>query len=85
MPQFFTVLRFIKSLDELDSEVQKQIKTKLAFLSAQENPLLFAKRLKGHKDIFRFRSGDFRIVFQLTGTKITLLFVKHRKDVYMGL
>ena len=85
MSEFFTVDDFFESLNQLGRDNQKRIREKLAFFANQENPLLFAKKLKGHKDIFRFRVGDCRIVFQLSENRITLLLVKHRKDVYEGL
>lgn len=85
MFEFLVTDDFKKSLDELDKSVQERVKEKLNFLSQQENPLIFAKKLKGHKNIFRFRAGDFRIIFQISNKKIVLLFIKHRKEVYKGL
>ncbi|MBI5413058.1 type II toxin-antitoxin system RelE/ParE family toxin [Candidatus Peregrinibacteria bacterium] len=85
MFEFLITPDFTKSLEKLDFEIQKQIKEKLIYLSDQENPLFLAKRLKGYKNIFRFRAGDFRIVFRLSQKKIFLLLVKHRKDIYENL
>lgn len=85
MFEFIVTPKFIKSLKNLDLTVQQYIKEKLAFFSVHENPLIFAKKLKGYKDLFRFRSGDFRIIFRLSKTKIYLLLAKHRKNIYEGL
>lgn len=76
---------FRKSLEQLDKRMQESIRSKLGFLSELKNPLRFAKRLTSYKDIFRFRAGDYRMVFRLEKRKIVLLLVKHRKDVYKGL
>lgn len=76
---------FSDRLKQLEKGLQVRIKEKLKFLSATENPLLFAKKIKGYKDIFRFRVGDFRIVFRRSKNTITLFFVEHRKDIYEGL
>ena len=84
MALFFSTSSFEKSLLRLDLEVQKRVKEKLKFLSQQKNPILFARKLRGQKDIFRFRVGDFRIVFQRSEKKIILLLVKHRRDVYQN-
>jgi mRNA-degrading endonuclease RelE of RelBE toxin-antitoxin system len=35
--------------------------------------------LKGH---YRVRTGDFRIVFQVSGEEIRIVRIEHRKDVY---
>lgn len=85
MFEFIVTLKFVKSLESLDLTVQQHIKEKLEFFSVHENPLVFAKKLKGYKDLFRFRTGDFRIIFRLSKTKIFLLLAKHRKNIYEGL
>lgn len=40
------------------------------------------KPLKGHKNYFRIRKGEYRIGFKYSNNTITLLFAGHRKDVY---
>jgi mRNA-degrading endonuclease RelE of RelBE toxin-antitoxin system len=85
MNNFTLTSVFIESLKKLDVTIQKKIKEKLPFLSNVENPLSFAKKLQGHKNIFRFRCGDYRIVFSFSKKEIVLLMVKHRKDIYEGL
>ena len=82
MAEFFTTSDFSNSLGKLDQETQRRIKEKVTFFADQENPILFAKKLKGYKDVFRFRVGDYRIVFQLSEKKIILLLVKHRREIY---
>ncbi len=82
MFEFTVTTSFLKSLQKLEKKVQQRIKKKLQFLSTIKNPTSLAKRLKGKKDIFRFRAGDYRIVFKLKGQEIILLLVKHRKDIY---
>ncbi len=85
MFEFFVTSNFKKALKALDQKTQNSIRTKLEHLSKQENPLLFSKKLKEFKDIFRFRVGNYRIVFRLEKNKIILLLVKHRKDIYEDL
>lgn len=70
---------------KLAAGLQERIKEKLRFFIEQENIIAFAKKLKGYKDVYRFRVGDYRIVFRFSENEITLLFVKHRKDIYEGL
>jgi len=82
----FTITEaFVESLHKLDKNIQLHIKKKLKTLLEYEKPLYFAKKLKGKKNIFRFRAGVYRIVFRLEGKEIILLLVKHRKDIYVGL
>lgn len=77
--------QFLDLLQKLDGQIQIRIKEKIQFLSKQENPLLLAKKLRGYKDLFRFRVGDYRIVFGLSLRTIILLRVKHRSEVYENL
>lgn len=73
---------FLKSLKKLPQEIQEQIKERCRFLIKQENALFYAKKLKGMKNTYRFRAGDYQIVFELDGESIILLLAKHRKDIY---
>ena len=76
---------FRDALQKLPPDVQDFIKDKLAFFSACENPLPFAKKLKGVKGIYRFRIGNYRAVFRVERSAYIFFTVKDRKDVYQGL
>ena len=66
--------------------IQKMIKEKMDFFLMADNPLKFAKKLHGNKNIFRFRIGDYRVLVTLKnkGVLAILLILKigHRRDVY---
>lgn len=85
MLQFLATPDFVKSLQKLDKIPQEHVKEQLKFFSEHDNPLLLAKKLRGYKDIFRFRVGNYRVIFRLQQKTIFLLLVRHRKDVYEGL
>jgi mRNA interferase RelE/StbE len=40
------------------------------------------KKLKGLKSAYRLRVGDYRILFELEGRRITVYAVGQRKDIY---
>ncbi len=62
---------------------RKQIDQKLNFYLAQPNPLHFADKLRDSRlGSFRFRVGDYRILFDIQDDVITILKIGHRKDVY---
>ena len=72
-----------KEVDKLPPQIRKRILKKLKFYSSQENPLKFAEKLKDYRfGEYRFRVGDYRILFDLENQKITILKVGHRKDIY---
>lgn len=85
MFEFSITNHFVKDFKMLEPAIRKQVEEKLRVVRNSENPLFFAKKLKGHKNVFRFRSGDYRIVFRAEKVKIILLKVKHRKDIYENL
>ena len=60
---------------DLAKNIQRQIKEKIEFF-------MCAQALVGKGNIYRFRVGDYRILFQLKEEAILLLLVKHRKDIY---
>jgi len=72
-----------KEVAKLPPRIRKRILRKLKFYSSQENPLRFAEKLKDYRfGEYRFRIGDYRILFDLESHKITILKVGHRKDIY---
>lgn len=75
-----------KEWDRLDSSVQKRM---LDFLSERiqrnEDPRLLAKPLAGNmKHFWRYRVGDYRIVWELKEKEmiISVVRVAHRRHVY---
>jgi mRNA interferase RelE/StbE len=71
----------IKDIQRLDPEVKDRIgKTLLRY---QENPLSHAERLTDAAlGGFRFRIGDYRVIFDLEGNEIVILRVGHRREIY---
>lgn len=74
--------RAAKELKKLDKQIQKRIIEKLKGYAASEN-LSEAKRLSNPAlGEWRFRVGDYRIIFDLNGNEIQVLKVAHRNEVY---
>ena len=72
-----------KEVDKLPPQIRKRILRKLKFYSSQENPLRFAEKLKDYRlGEYRFRIGDYRILFDTENHKIIILKVGHQKDIY---
>ncbi len=72
-----------KQFDKLDTQTQSQIVRKLDYFLTTPNPLTFAKRLTNMElGRYRFRIGDYRIVFDVIEETITVLAVGHRSEIY---
>lgn len=72
-----------KQFDKLDTQTQSQIVRKLDYFLTAPNPLTFAKRLTNMElGRYRFRIGDYRIVFDVIEETITVLAVGHRSEIY---
>lgn len=72
-----------KDIGKLPSNVRARIKAKLQFFSAQQRPLEFAKALKKPADAqYRFRLGNYRVLFDVEDDVIIILRVQHRREVY---
>ncbi len=71
-----------RDLDFLPSKIAKQILADCARLA--DDPIPDGKRIKklrGFKQIlYRLRAGDFRVVFQRSGTRIDLVRILSKKD-----
>ena len=72
-----------KEWNRLERTVQNQLRKKLTFYLQSGQPLNFAERLHGPElGQYRFRIGDYRMIFDLEGDTIFVLRVGHRRDIY---
>lgn len=73
---------------KLEKDIAKRIIKKLDYFINLKSPLKQAKKLKGFNiDTYRYRIGDFRVIFRIdkkTKKLIILVILKiaHRKEIY---
>lgn len=73
----------VKDLQKLPKEMQQRIINKLDFFVSSNNPLNFADHLINSEiGQYRFRIGDYRVIFDLEDTKIIVLLIGHRREIY---
>ena len=67
-------------------KVQRQLVTKIEMLRKDPRPAK-SKLLHSDKQIYRVRSGDYRIIYQIKDDRLVVLVAKvgNRKDVYKNL
>lgn len=71
----------VDDIHKLDIVAKKRIKKKLVEFAV--NPLLYAKKLVNSAiGEYRWRVGNYRIVFDIDGKNIVILRVGHRKEIY---
>ena len=76
--------RATKDIRRLPPDVQKRIGKSL--LRYENEPLKHAEKLTDARlGEYRFRVGDYRIVFDIHGHEIVVLRVGHRRDIYRRL
>ena len=75
-----------KSLDKLPNKIHKDIIEKLDQLVALDHNLDI-KKLDGHKNFYRIRFGNYRIVYEPLNDQVIVyvLLIGHRKDIYVEL
>lgn len=73
--------RATKDIQKLDKEIKERIgKTLLRY---KEDPLRYSERLADSSlGTYRFRIGDYRVIFDIDGNCIVILRVGHRKEIY---
>ena len=60
------------------SRIKKVIESRLI-----KAPFKCGEPLRGPlKRFIKLRVGDFRVIYRITGTKIIILAISHRKDIY---
>jgi mRNA interferase RelE/StbE len=73
--------RALRDIKKIDREIAKFILGKLEEYS--HNPFQHAKKLTDPKlGTYKFRVGDYRIIFDIDGSDLIVLRVGHRKDIY---
>lgn len=71
----------LKDLENIDKETQNRIATKLKEYSKE--PLRHARRLISPQiGTYRFRVGDYRVIFDIDRENIVILRIGHRKSIY---
>ena len=73
--------RAVKDIQRLEKRIKERIgKTLLQF---EADPLAHAKALTNHSmGTYRFRIGNYRVIFDLEGADIVVLRVGHRREIY---
>lgn len=88
-----TVLKYtesaLKDLKKIDKKVARRIVDKIKKESEKDNPIVSAKVLQGVlAGFYRYRIGDYRVIFEVDDhrriTILTILRIKHRKDIFKG-
>ncbi len=73
----------LKSLQKLPREIQIRLTKKLDYFISFDNPLIFADHLINHEiGNYRFRVGDYRVVFDIEDEILVILALGHRRDIY---
>ena len=79
--QILYTKRAVKDIRKLDSVAKKRLKKQIEKLA--QNPFKFAVRLKDKRlGEYRFRIGNYRVIFDIDKNKLIILRVAHRKEVY---
>lgn len=74
----------IRHLQELSGQSQKRITDKIDLYAGQQDPLAFAKHLVGY-GAYRFRIGDYRVIFEVSSNTIYVLLIVKRDAAYKDL
>jgi mRNA interferase RelE/StbE len=76
--------RAAKDIQKLPLEIKKRIGKVL--IRYQQDPLRYSEALRDPKlGTYRFRIGDYRVIFDLEVSDIVVLRVGHRRDIYKKL
>ena len=71
----------LAQIESLAPLLHKRITRKLRFFANQTDPLLFAKPVT-NTPYFRFRIGDYRVLFELIGGSIHIAKIERRDKAY---
>lgn len=70
----------VKLIKKLPKVPQIAIYQKLKRMSLTTD--VKSTKLSGHKNIFRIRVGNYRVVYEIVNKKVYVILVGHRKEIY---
>lgn len=83
MPRYKLAPKALKQMQKLDINVRKRIFEKLDYFMSLFNPLEYAESITDPTlGQYRFRIGDYRVIFDIEGDLYKILKVGDRKDIY---
>ena len=72
--------RAIRDLKGIDITVARRVAEKIQML--KHDLAGDVKRLTASTPEFRLRIGDYRVLFEIEGTRVIIYRIRHRKDAY---
>lgn len=73
--------RAVKDVSKLDIVAKRRLKKALEKLAL--SPLGYSTKLINHKiGQYRYRVGDYRVIYDLVGEEIVILRIGHRRELY---
>ena len=75
-----------RQLKKINREDQIRILRSISLLAQNPRPD-GCRKFKGYKDVYRIRIGNYRVIYEIDGTKIVVTIIKigHRRDIYHSL
>ena len=75
-----------KELRKLSQADRTAVVHKIELLKTEPRPEGSAK-LKGSRDLFRIRHGDYRVIYQIKKTILLIIIIRigHRREIYKNL
>jgi len=73
----------VTEIRKLPQHIKKRLKVKLEWFAHQPDPRKFCRPLTKPADAqYRFRIGNYRVLFDIEDEKIIVLYMQHRREVY---
>lgn len=73
-----------KDIKKLGSSIKSHIGK--ALLKLQDNPLLYSEKLSNPElGTYKYRIGDYRVIFDIEDNDLVILRVGHRREIYKRL
>jgi mRNA-degrading endonuclease RelE of RelBE toxin-antitoxin system len=73
----------VKDIQKLDTVIKKRLQKKFTEIAENSDIKKIARQLVNFDaGQYRLRVGDYRIIFDMSGTTLFILRVRHRREVY---
>ncbi len=83
MYKYYFKKQALNDIRKLPKDIQKRIIYKLDYYISTDKPLSFVERLINNElGEYRFRIGDYRVIFDVEDEELIILTLDHRREIY---
>ena len=72
----------LSDLEKIDFQISKRIVLKVSWLADHFEDIILEPLHNKLKGLYKLRVGDYRVVYEIKDSELSIKFIGHRRDIY---